>query len=106
MAINPTDMILQKLSLHHNVSLEGFDGKGEWFRVSRNTGSGGGSSQDDHHLYQTLKGSWRSIVGPFWNQCALLHARTGEYAGLWVHVWPLHERHIFEPGPDEVHSLD
>jgi hypothetical protein len=106
MSINPASMILEKLKLHHNVSLEDFDGKGEWFRVSGSIDSGGGSSRVDHHLYQTLKGSWRSIAGPIWNQCALLLALNGEHAGLWVHIWPLRESRIFEPGPDQVHSLD
>ncbi len=96
----PASFILDTLRRQYGATLEPYDQTGEWYKVTRLQNRTG-----DRVIYWTLKHAWRAIAGRFWGQSALLFARTGTYAGVWVHVWQPSENQ-FEAGPDEVATLD
>ena len=72
------------------------DGGGmEWFQLRSHVLS-------NKQLFQMLQAIWPTIVGAEPHKFALLHCRSGQHAGVWLHLLPNNE---YEPGCHEVDNF-
>ena len=80
------------------LSLDDYDGTGEWFRLESD-------ELWDYQLYERLCRRWYGVVGNNSRSFALIHCMEGEEAGVWVHFLATAEaRQEYAPGYHQVPS--
>jgi hypothetical protein len=84
--------VLAKLRITPDVQVHPSGTDPDWFVISS-------SRMSNQQLFQQLKSRWSMIVGPEPWRYALIHCKTGEDAGVWLHILPPPE---YEPGCHEV----
>jgi hypothetical protein len=57
---------------------------------------------NNQQLYKMLQAIWPVIVGAEPQKFAMIHCRSGQHAGVWLHLLPNDE---YEPGCHEVESF-
>jgi hypothetical protein len=87
--------VVSKLKMLTQFDARADGGGTEWFQLRSNF-------LNNQQLYQMLEAVWKAFVGPEFHKYALLHCKSGQHAGVWLHLLPSDK---FEPGCHEVDSF-